>query len=266
MPTADDHATDRAAKELRLLRGYAITATAVLGILALTAFQTARRGPGGDARFTTLTVERINVVERDGTVRLVISNQGRSPGQVMRGRRLRPDGQRWGGMIFYDERGSENGGLTFGGRREDGRVTAGGNLTFDQFEQDQVVALQHIDEGRQRFQGLTINDRPDEPLDELTERDRTIAAMPAGPTRGAARAAWVARQGGTSYGVRRLFAGRGRDKAAVVNMADPAGRVRLRLRVDSSGAAAVEFLDDTGRVTHRLPDGVRPAPAPVERP
>ena len=36
-------------------------------------------------------------------------------------------------------------------------------------------------------------------------------------------------------------------------MADPNGRPRLRLMVDSSGTAGLEFLDEAGRVTARVP-------------
>jgi hypothetical protein len=47
----------------------------------------------------------------------------------------------------------------------------------------------------------------------------------------------------------------GRDPArnALVNLSDPNGKVRLRLVVDSLGRAGVEFLDDKGVVTSRLP-------------
>jgi hypothetical protein len=48
--------------ELCLLRTYAFVVTATLGVLALAAF----RRDGGDARFDTMTVERINVVGSAG--------------------------------------------------------------------------------------------------------------------------------------------------------------------------------------------------------
>ena len=240
---------DHSQTELRLLRTYAFVATATLGVLALAAF----RRDGGDARFDTITVERINVVEKDGTVRLVISNKGRSPGQVLHGKRFLPDGQRQAGMVFYNNAGDENGGLIFGGWRENGRVNAGASLTFDQFEQDQVVALQYTDEQGRRSQGLTVLDRPDVPLDSVIARDEMISHMPKGAARDSAIQRFVAYQGGVSYGAPRLFVGRDASKSAVVRLADRFGRPRLRLVVDSAGAAGVEFLNDSGRVTRRLP-------------
>jgi hypothetical protein len=44
-----------------------------------------------------------------------------------------------------------------------------------------------------------------------------------------------------------------RAKAAVLSLFDLNGRPRLRLRVDSLGKASVEFLDENGAVTTRLP-------------
>ena len=44
----------------------------------------------------------------------------------------------------------------------------------------------------------------------------------------------------------------------VVNLFDPLGRLRLQMRVDSSGRASLDFLDERGRVTFSVPDSVRP--------
>lgn len=55
----------------------------------------------------------------------------------------------------------------------------------------------------------------------------------------------------------RLYAGRDVAKNAVVNLFDPQGRMRLRLRVDSLGRASLDFLDADGRVTFSVPDSMR---------
>jgi hypothetical protein len=49
----------------------------------------------------------------------------------------------------------------------------------------------------------------------------------------------------------------GAGSPAVVNLSDPSGRVRLRLMVDSTGTQTLEFLDEGGRVTARLPEAAR---------
>ena len=54
-------------------------------------------------------------------------------------------------------------------------------------------------------------------------------------------------------GVRRLFVGKNDDKSVAVSLADAAGRTRVNLKVDADGAAALEFLDENGKVVDRLP-------------
>jgi hypothetical protein len=110
--------------------------TALLSILLLT-------GAAKKTRFDEVTVQRINVVEPDGTLRMVISNHARLPGIIVHGKEkafARPQA----GMLFYDDEGSENGGLIFGGHRnaKGEIVDAGGSLSFD------------------RFAGLVVTDSP----------------------------------------------------------------------------------------------------------
>jgi hypothetical protein len=236
--------------ELRLLRAHFGISASVLSLLALTGFRLTPRAP---ERFTEIDVERINLVEKDGTRRLVISNRSRSPAVYTHGDTIGKAGRR-AGLIFYNDSATEVGGLVFGGERETtGKVNQGLSLTFDQYDQDQVIALQHIDESGTRYQGLTVNDRPEPALIDIIHRDSHIDSMPPGPQRDSARAAWLAWQGGVAYGARRLFLGRSRDRASVVNLADPLGRTRLRLIVDSLGSAQIQFLDSTGHVTSTLP-------------
>jgi len=70
----------------------------------------------GSANFDQITVHRINVVEPDGTLRLVISNHAALPGIIVHGKE-QPFPRPQAGMLFYNDEGSENGGLIFGGRR-----------------------------------------------------------------------------------------------------------------------------------------------------
>jgi hypothetical protein len=46
--------------------------------------------------------------------------------------------------------------------------------------------------------------------------------------------------------------GRDPSKSAIVNLNAPNGKSRLRLVVDSLGAARIEFLDEAGRVTNAV--------------
>ena len=238
------------ATELRFLRIYFAISAILLGVLSLGAFRAATRAP---ERFTEIDVERINVIEKDGTRRLIISNRERSPAVYSHGNTRGQAGRRTG-LIFYNNTGDEAGGLIFGGERESsGMVNQGLSLSFDQYDQDQVIALQHIDEGGERYQGLSVTDRPEMPLGEIIARQGHIDSMPPGPQRDSARAAWLAWQGGVAYGARRLFAGRRQDRASVINLADPNGHTRLRLIVDSLGQAQIQFLDAAGHIQSTLP-------------
>lgn len=112
-------------KEVRFLKRYAVVATLVCGLLTLTAFTIQNR----KQKFEEIDVERINVVERDGTLRLVISNKARSSGPIQRGKAFGYAGGERPGMIFFNDEGTEAGGLTVGGKREDGDVRASASLT-----------------------------------------------------------------------------------------------------------------------------------------
>src|SRR5712691_5566945 len=125
-------------RQVRFLKLYVLVATLACAVFLLTAFIVQKQ------KFGEIDVERINVVEKDGSTRLVISNKERSPGPIERGKSFGyPDGGR-AGMIFYNDEGTENGGLIFSGKKENGKASAVGSLTFDQYEQDQTIALQYI--------------------------------------------------------------------------------------------------------------------------
>lgn len=65
-------------------------------------------------------------------------------------------------MIFYNDEGTENGGLIFGGRRiENGEIVDSGvSLSFDKYGQlGQIVQLAGVDDRENEFAGLAINDQ-----------------------------------------------------------------------------------------------------------
>lgn len=51
----------------------------------------------------------------------------------------------------------------------------------------------------------------------------------------------------------RIFVGRDSSRSAIVRLSDAFGRERLRLVVDSLGAAHIDFLDSRGQVVQRIP-------------
>ncbi|HJW48057.1 MAG TPA: hypothetical protein VJ726_01420, partial [Candidatus Limnocylindria bacterium] len=207
-------------------------------------------------RFTEIDVERINIVEPDGKLRMVISNRPRSIGPIYKGKPFGYPGGTRPGIIFFNDEGTENGGLGFsGGRQPDGTFRAGAQLAFDQFDQDQVLFLQYSDNNGLRRMGLTVADRADVSIYDFVMRRDSINKMPDGPAKTAALAKLMEPVNGVPLMAPRVYVGRDLSKSAIVNLSDRFGRARLRLLVDSVGTARIEFLDETGRIVQRIPEG-----------
>jgi hypothetical protein len=235
----------RLRRELLMLRYLALTSTGgviVLAGMGVAQSQSARQ------KFEEIDVERINIVARDGGVRMVISNSERQAPGVIDGVTLTRNQARPPGMIFFNEEGDEVGGLIFRGSSRNGVVGAGGSLTFDQFKQDQTVALQYVDEGGRRRAGLAIIDRPQTslarylPLIEKRSASRSDAER-------AAVDREIAKLGPSAS---RMFAGRDIDGRAMVSLSDAQGRRRLVLSVDPEGAPRIQFLDAAGKVVREV--------------
>ncbi len=169
--------------------------------------------------FDEINVRRINVVEPDGTLRMVISDHAKLPGIIVRGKEqpfVRPQA----GFLFYNDEGSENGGLIFGGRRNDkGEILdSGGSLSFDKYGASQIVQLIGVEDKEDRRAGLSVTD-------SLAGTDNR----------------------------RRVWVGRGEDGAAQVALMDAAGKKRILMKVQPDGASSLSFLDASGKVISQLP-------------
>ena len=120
-------------KENFILKLYAITLTFILGFLLFSSFDI----NNSTEIFKEITVERINIVEPDGKLKMVISNQdSQHPGMV--------DGkpfdarERSPGIIFFNEEQDEVGGLMYSGNKEQGATFI---LSVDQYKDDQVMQI-----------------------------------------------------------------------------------------------------------------------------
>jgi hypothetical protein len=240
-------------RDVRFLKRYSIGMTAIVLVLSAAAFvRPARR-----EKFTEIDVERINVVEPDGRYRLVISNRPRSIGPIYKGQPFAYAGGGRPGLIWFNDEGTENGGMTFtGSRGADGKYSASTHMSFDQFDQDQVLNLDYTDDQRGRLTGFTINDRADVNIFDLVKQQDSIMKIADTVARNSALRDLMAPRNGVPLSAARAFFGKDRAKSAAVVLSDPSGRPRLRLLVDSLGAARIEFLDETGKVTRTVgPNG-----------
>ena len=156
------------------------------------------------------------------------------------------------GMIFFNEQGDEVGGLIFNGIKKDSGYSALGHLSFDQWKQNQVVALQYLDNGNSRRAGLRVWDRPtDVPFDKQLDRSLRLTQA-TGDEREAIRKEIESARSRGEFGNERLFVG-SQDQTAQIQLRDKQGKLRVRLYVDDKDVARLEFLDETGKVLTSYP-------------
>jgi hypothetical protein len=166
------------------------------------------------ATFDEVQVRRINIVEPDGTLRMVISNHDQLPGVIVKGKEFPKVDRPEAGMLFYNNEGTENGGLIFGGHRnEKGEIVDSGvSLSFDKYGQPgQIVQLAGVYDKDNKFAGLAVNDQ-----------------------------------------ARRIWVGRREDDASVIALMDAKGKKRIVMQVSAGGTASLDFLDAEGHVVRHL--------------
>jgi len=197
----------------KVLVAYSAVLSTTFAVLLLSG----AKSPGIES-FDEIRVHRINVVEPDGTLRMVISNKDRLPPVIVKGVEHPEFGEPrpQAGMLFYNDEGSENGGLVFGGRKnEKGEVVdSGGSLSFDKYGASQIVQLAGVDDKDNKFAGLAVNDQ-----------------------------------------AQRIWVGRKDDNASVVALMDAKGKKRIVMQVTADGSASLDFLDAEGHVVKRIIPG-----------
>ncbi len=198
----------------RILATYSAVLSTVLAVALLMGSKSHR-----SQAFDEVEVHRINVVEPDGTLRMVISDHAQMPGVIVGGKELPKVDRPEAGMLFYNDEGTENGGLIFGGHRDDKGdiIDSGASLSFDPYgESQQLVQLAGVQDEDNHIVGLAIND----PKNHARNR--------------------------------RIWVGRGNDDAAVVSLADASGKKRIVMQVAADGTASLDFLDADGHVVKHV--------------
>jgi hypothetical protein len=237
---------DNMQKRVRLLEAYAVLSLLVLGVLAFTAFTQTKQ------KFDEISVERLNVVEKNGQLVAVIANSDRMPDPIVGGKSFKTE--RPPGMIFYNGIGDECGGLVFGAAtgekaRAGDKFGAYGGFTFDQYKQSQAIGLIYNDHSGSREVALKVWDRPEVSQSEFIERGDVIRKMPEGSEKEAARKSL--RESG--FSPTRIFVGKSKEREAKVTLYDAKGNARINLVVDAAGVPRLDFLDERGKVTYSLP-------------
>jgi hypothetical protein len=236
-------------KEVQFLKVYAITATVVCVVLIASAFTLQSR----KQKFEEIDVERLNIVEKDGKLRMVISNQERQHPGIVNGKVIERKGPRPPGMIFFNHLGDEMGGLIFGDNGGNGHF---GSLTWDKVRNDQTMGFRYLESDNGTYQsGLEMWQQPNIASDVMLAKYEAANKIADETKRKAAIQAMI---DSNELATNRLFLGKRRDNSTMLVMNDIKGKPRIRMQVAADGTPKLEFLDEADKVIYSLPAENKP--------
>lgn len=234
----------------RFLTIYAGILTLIFGVTVLIGAAEIKK-----TSFEEITVRRINVIEPDGTLRMVISSKADFPGIIIKGKESPHPNRHTGGILFFNDEGSENGGLTWGGSKAaDGTITSGGHLSFDQYMQDQDLTIDFGQRGDKKSEAIAFIDRPDYSIEELLALMQRTKDLPDAQKK-AELDKFVQTHGGPKQ---RAYFGRDPDRSVGLKLKDTDGHDRIVIQVAADGTPVMKFLDASGKVLSQLPAAAQP--------
>ncbi|MEM1338453.1 MAG: hypothetical protein AAGF96_11910 [Bacteroidota bacterium] len=207
-----------------------------------------------------LNVERVNIVNADGTTVMAIANKERIAAPKMDNIEYPVEmieRQLLAGIVFFNEHGDEMGGLVFNSSEfPDGKKYGLGHLSFDRYKDNQVLNLEHKENIHGLVKsGLTIYDRTGngsfrKHLDLMYEYQYTEVSD-------ARRKEIVAeinrlKERG-ELGKERLFIGSVNEVPQFV-LKDKLGNKRVQLYIDSTNIARLQFFNEREEQTHSYPE------------
>ncbi len=222
---------------MRLLKWHAAVSTPSLLVLALMAIADSDSAKHIDE----ITVQRIRVLDSEGRERVTIAGE------------FAPRRAELAGVLFHNQEGNEAGGLVYYGKRtQDGQIEAGALLTFDQFQEDQILAMEYNQHGDRKRNGIRILDRPDEMSDRVLEFYRAMEAAQSDDERSEIKRRMLPTIPAEERSAPRLYVGRDVQGSSMVELCDARGKPRLLLRVEADGRASIAFLDEQGQVVRTI--------------
>ena len=233
-------AIEELAMQVRILKRYGIGVTILLiALIGVCIFK-------GSRQSKEITAERINIVEANGTLRMVISNRARQHPGRMDNKDL-PKRDRPAGLLFFNDEGDECGGLGYNGDKKEAAMF----MTMDQYKNDQIMTLSYDQENRpgklSRSYGFTLNDRDELPLsgqisyfDSLKRLKDTNAY-----------AQGLKRYKAEGHLAQRMFLGKNKNGEVGLFLTDAKGRPRLRLFIDKKNEPVIQTLDEKGNLVEK---------------
>ena len=210
-------------------------------------------------KFREITAERINIVNEDGTPVMAISNKQRIANPVVSGKKYpvsNSEGREYlSGIIFFNESGDEMGGLVFNSfKMPNGKIAGIGHLSFDRFNDNQVLSLEYNENRNGVRSGLSFYDRSG---DENFKKSMDLIEEANQKTTSKQRLQEISESlksmsQSNQLGAQRIFIG-SKNEVAQLELKDKKGIVRGRFFINEKGEAKMEFLDDKGDVTYVVP-------------
>lgn len=226
-------------REVHMLKIYAASLTIAFVLLFLLAFKSSNE----HQRFEEIDVERINIVEKDGTLKMVISNKKRQHPGLLNSKPLK-EREREAGLIFFNSLGDECGGLIY----DSDEKGSGMVYSVDQRKTDQIMQLQYTEgtgSDKKRAYGLKLWDRPDDfPLEKVLKFDDSLQKLN-DPV--AVKKAFAKLREEGKLGNERFFAGKTSNGDVGLFIRDDKGRLRLKIYVDKNNQTHIENIDEKGQ-------------------
>lgn len=243
-------------KELIFLRTFAFASLVGIFVLVNTAFK-----KNGHERFTEIDVERINIIEKDGTVKMVITNVEQFPNgnDIINDRPTNGSRKKRSGMLFFNEDGIECGGFIYDGQKNENGHSAGLSLTYDQYDGDQVMQLltQDVKRGDKRFvaSSLVFNDRPEKEtqlkvMEIMKELEKLRSTDPA-----LMQEKYLEYEAqGLVGGNQRIMLGKTRSQNNGLFLFDDQGMPKAMFYVNKENQAKLDFYDNEGNIIASFPN------------
>lgn len=225
-------------KELSILKVYSgILTVALLGIVYYLVTQSKATTVG------EITVERINIVESNGDLKLVISNSERQHSGIINGKPL-PERERQPGLIFFNSAGDECGGLVYDGNDKE----AGLVLSVDQYRDDQIMQMRYVENTEMdvRTYGMQFWDYPKE--DGYVERDKAFSELQKIEDDDKKTEAYLKMKHEGLLPENRMFVGKQFNEDVGLFINDSEGKPRIKVYIDSENNPKIELLDEEGNV------------------
>jgi hypothetical protein len=229
-------------KQVRFLKLYAMFLTIAIIILAVILALSMH-----NSHFKELTAERINIIEPNGMLRMVISDEKNQHPGMMNGK-IMTSRERPAGMIFFNNDGDEDGGLVYEGNKNG----AGMVYSFDQYKNDQVMQLQYnqSNDGKGktigRSYGLKLWDRADDfTLQRVIDYVDSLKKL---KDTNAYKSGINKLKAEGKLGQQRFFAGKNENGEVGLFLSDSKGIPRLKIYIDKNNQPVIQTLDQKGDV------------------